>query len=394
MSVEVRPMREEDREASVRIHAQAFNVGPHRLERQRRLALSEGFVITEGGVVRGGLRVNRVAQLFGGRAVSSAIVTAVKIAPEARGKGLAATLLREVIQALAGEGRALSTLFPSSPGLYRRVGYETAGATLRYRARPEWLVLPRGESLETWPADRRREMVECYGRFARRQAGLVDRDDGWWSERVFDPFLDRQPWTFGLERAGRLAGYLVCFDEPDPRAELPFASQRHCIDFIWEDGAAAAALLGFLGGQGPLVSAVTWPGPAHDPIGAIVAGAPLVATEFHPWMARLLDARSALGQRGYPETLAGSVTFRLTDDLLPANRAVLQVELAAGRAAVTPADRADLEIDIRGLAALFTGWSRPAELACLGLVRGGTAREVDFLAAAFAGPSPWMLDVV
>jgi predicted acetyltransferase len=61
---------------------------------------------------------------------------------------------------------------------------------------------------------------------------------------------------------------------------------------------------------------------------------------------------------------------------------------------VTPADRADLEIDIRGLAALFTGWSRPAELACLGLVRGGTAREVDFLAAAFAGPSPWMLDVV
>jgi predicted acetyltransferase len=393
MSVEVRPMREEDREAVVRIHAQAFNVGLHRLERQRRLALSEGFVITEDGVVRGGLRVNRVGQFFGGSVVPSAIITAVKIAPEARGRGLALTLMREVVRVLAAEGSPLSALYPSSPGLYRRVGYETAGATLRYRARPQWLARRAAEQLEVWPAARRAELIDCYGRFARTQAGLLHRDDAWWSERVFNPFLDREPWAFGLERAGRVAGYLVCFDEADPRAELPFASQRNCIDFVWED-AAAAALLGFLGGQGPLVSAVTWPGPTHDPLGAVISGAPLVASEFHPWMARLLDVRAALAHRGYPETLAGAVAFAVVDDLLPANQAALRIELAGGRAVATTAEHADLQVDVRGLAALFTGWSGPAELARLGLLRGGTARDRDLVGAAFAGPSPWMVDVV
>jgi len=129
MSVEVRPMEERDRDRIVAIHRQAFQVPEFRLVRQRTLPLDRGWVITENGVVVGGLRVETVGQYFGGRVVPSAVITAVKLAAEARGKGLGGKLIGEVVRALAAQGIALSTLYPSSPALYRRRVMKSPGCT-------------------------------------------------------------------------------------------------------------------------------------------------------------------------------------------------------------------------------------------------------------------------
>src|SRR6185436_7073115 len=115
MTVEVRPMEERDRDRVVALHAQAFQVPEYRLARQRNMALDKGWVITRHGDVVGGLRVDLVGQFFGGRSVPCAVITAVKLAPEARGAGLGRALMTEVVRALSAKGVTLSTLYPSGP---------------------------------------------------------------------------------------------------------------------------------------------------------------------------------------------------------------------------------------------------------------------------------------
>ena len=51
-----------------------------------------------------------------------------------------------------------------------------------------------------------------------------------------------------------------------------------------------------------------------------------------------------------------------------------------------------LRLEIGAFSALYTGWATPATLMRAGLLAGGTDAERAALGAAFAGPTPWMLD--
>lgn len=394
MSTEVRPMEERDRERVVAIHAQAFQVPEYRLVRQRTLPLDRGWVVTHDGRVVGGLRVDTLGQFFGGCSVSSAIITAVKIAAEAKGRGLGRALMTEVVRALAARGNALSTLYPSSPALYRRVGYETAGMHVRYRLPISRLGQSRTGELEEWGTDLPDEVRRCYRSFAERHSGLVDRDDTWWQEWIVDPYLDRPTYRYLLRDDEGVAGYLAFGQAPDPRSDMPYVSALACTDFIWRDPAAARAGLGFLGAQGPLISSASWPGPAVDPLVSLLDTPPLVASSFH-WMTRLLDVPAALAARGYAAEVDDRITMRIVDETVAANAGTFELEVTSGRAAVARREGpGDCTIDAGGLASLFTGWLGAADLARLGRLEVNDPRVLHRLDAIFAGPVPWLVELV
>ncbi|MGE0555269.1 MAG: enhanced intracellular survival protein Eis [Gemmatimonadales bacterium] len=394
MSTEVRPMEERDRERVVAIHAQAFQVPEYRLIRQRTLPLERGWVVTQHGRVVGGLRVDTLGQFFGGRSVSSAIITAVKIAAEAKGKGLGRALTTEVVRALAARGIALSTLYPSSPALYRRVGYGTAGMHVRYRLPITRLGQSRTGQLEEWGTEVPDEVRRCYRRFAGRHSGLVDRDDTWWQEWIVDPYLDRPTYRYLVRGDEGVAGYLVFGQSPDPRGDLPYVSTVSCTDFVWLDPAAARAGLGFLGAQGPLISSASWPGPVVDPLVSLLDTPPLVASSFH-WMTRLLDVPAALAARGYSADVDDRISVRVVDETMAANAGTFQLEVRNGRAAVSRGEGpVDCTIDVGGLAPLYTGWLGAADLARLGRLEANDPRVLQRLDAIFAGPVPWLVELV
>jgi predicted acetyltransferase len=67
------------------------------------------------------------------------------------------------------------------------------------------------------------------------------------------------------------------------------------------------------------------------------------------------------------------------------------LELASGKARVTRGGSGRIQLDVRALAAVFSGFSHPSEMQAAGLL-SADANDVARLGAVFAGPSPYLQD--
>ena len=77
--------------------------------------------------ILGGMGILDLGQWFGGNIVRTGAVTSVGVAPEGRGIGAASVLLRNSLSEMYELAIPISTLFPSSTGVYRSFGYERSG---------------------------------------------------------------------------------------------------------------------------------------------------------------------------------------------------------------------------------------------------------------------------
>ena len=109
------------------------------------------------------------------------------------------------------------------------------------------------------------------------------------------------------------------------------------------------------------------------------------------WMVRILDVARALEARGFPPDLECELSLDVRDDVLPHNAQRFVLEVCKGRGRVRKGGRGKLRIDVRGLAALYTGHWLPADLVAVGLL-DGPERDCATASTLFAGPAPWMPD--
>jgi predicted acetyltransferase len=117
------------------------------------------------------------------------------------------------------------------------------------------------------------------------------------------------------------------------------------------------------------------------------------------WMTRVVDAPRAVTARGFPVGLEVEVPLRLRDPVATRNDGsfVLSVQKGQGellRCESSAPDRAAAgpELGIGAFASLYTGWATSADLTRAGLLEGGTGAACAALDAAFAGPTPCLLD--
>ena len=327
---------------------------PERIAIAGNYPLEQGWVVEDEGAVQGSLRVQKLGQFFGGRAVPCAAVSSVKVAAEARGRGYGGALLERVLEALRDEGVAVASLFPAHGGVYRRYGWEFAFGYLR-RALPitelAWRPPADGEDVSVTPfEDGDLEAVAAFYRSrAARENGPFDRDEAWWEERLLAPSFGRTPYRYVAKSGGRVCGYMLYTHEP-ASGTLPYGFDLDCRDFYWDGPAALAALLDFVRSHAGMGQRLLWPGPPADPIELVLTGiAPTVARRM-AGMFRLVDVPGALAARGYPEGLEAELRLCIEDDVLPANAGPIAVRIADGRARVSgpardgsaaePADRA------------------------------------------------------
>lgn len=328
-----------------------------------------------------------MGQWFGGRRVSCAGIAAVGVRPEERGRGHARRVMRCALAELAERQFALSALYPATLTLYRGLGFETAGG--RYEVRVPCSALATSARVEhVVPIADANDaaMRACYARVARASNGWLDRHEALWIRlpelrgEVRDGYAVR-----GADDSVR--GYVWLAR----RAGTNLRQELTCADFVAEDADAARTLFGFLAAHRSLAGDIAWFGGAADFLRDALPEIAWKQTLHLPWMLRIVDVRRALEERGYSTAVRARVDLEVRDELLGTNHGRFRVEVEAGRAHVHPGGEGRVRLDVRDLAAIYTGHTSAANRARLGSLVGDP-RDVDLLSGMFAGEAPAMPD--
>ena len=308
----------------------------------------------------------------------------VGIEPEHRAGGMATALMRSVVEELQANGCALSTLYPATQPVYRRVGYELAGSYLNWSVSSE-LIDTRDRELDIELTDDRATFVDLYSARARTTHGNLDRSEWYW-DRVLEPPKTTQH-RYVVKGPDGPEGY-VLFTQPTPSGWKYDLALR---DVVALTPRAARRLWTFFADHRSFAAKVKWTGPAGDPFTLALREQSWDLDRSWSWMLRIVDVERALTERGYAATLETELTLAIVDDLLPANNATFTLGVSGGKGSVSRDGKSDLKIDIRGLAPLYTSFMTADDLKVAGYIEGPD-EALSRATAIFAGGAPWLAD--
>lgn len=343
-----------------------------------------------GDEVVGGLGVLYFGQWFGGRSVPSAGISVVSMAPHQRGTGVATEMMRTAVRQLADEGVPLSVLFPSTYGLYRKAGYETAGSRIGYKLNPEVLgrLRPQREMRFMRPEDRE-HVIAIHNERSARHNGMLDRSALEWDRILtFPPTMTVYRYVVeGRSKKRPIDGYVIYTQQSQPRS----AYQILVRDWAAATPHAAKTILAWAASHTTMVDKIIFESGPRDLI-TLQGPEEDLSVEYRVhWMLRVLNVAAALEARGYPAGVKAEIHLQIDDDLLKHNRGKFVLTVADGRATVRKGGKGDLQLDVRAFASMYASFLSPLELELMGCVSG----KADTLALAttvFSGPVPWMND--
>ncbi len=344
--------------------------------------------LERGGRVCGGLLEIPMGQFFGGRSVSTMGVAGVGIVPEERGRGVATHLMLSMLREARARGFALSTLYPATVSLYRKAGYERAGARFSVSLDPRTLEIARVPEMTLREVSGTPEdVMALYVATARRSPGYLDRGPYVWS-RVAKP-RGLVTKTFTASHGDSLEGYVVL-----SHTMHDGASSVSVIDIAAASSRAARALLRLLAEYRSLATLVKWHGGPSDLITNLLPERHTKVEIVDYFMVRVVDVSRALSLRGWPRGTSGTLTLELDDASLPENSGTFAVTLEDGRAHVAAgsANGPRIKTTERGLAALYTGYGQAHVLAEAGWLEASEEAQA-MLDAWFGGPLPTMRDM-
>ena len=340
------------------------------------------------GRLVGGLVMIPMGQWFGGRSVPLLGLAGVAVAASARGSGVAFSMVSQALREARERGLALSALFPSTQALYRKLGYEVAGAYCRVELRlGECPRFRRELELEDAEPGDQAEIERLYAIVAGERPGYLDRGPYIWGrvrEHAGAP-------THGVvvRSAAGLEGY--AFLGHGPASE----EQRHSLrltDFVSVSASATRCLLDFLACHRSVAQAARWFGGATDQRLLLLPDKIYKVTVDAYWMSRIIDVARALELRGYPADLECELELTVDDELLPENTGSYRLSISRGAASVTRVARAGgARLDVRALSALYTGFLPPRELARAGVLESDE-RSLSMLGSIFGGAAPALSD--
>lgn len=376
-----RPTSDDEVKALDRILMTSFSITHSWSEWMDRLGRENLRVFEENGRIIGGVGFYRMGQWFGGKSVPLGGLAGVGIAPESRGHGRAAKMCGQLLLELAEEGVPLAGLYASTATLYRSIGFEQAGTKITYRNTTDKFGKGRHDLACREVDPRQWEIFKpLYDARARSWTGHLDRTRGIW-ERIVTPRPGTQMYAYAF--GDPLEGYAVI-------QQVPLETRWFDIylrDCQLTTPAAAKRFVALMNDLRALTRHVTWTGIGNDPIISLLPEQTQEVMGNERWMLRILDVQKALESRGYlPFT--GEVHLRIRDKLIAKNDGAFVLRVDRGTAHVERGGRGDVALDIRALAAMYSGFAHPYAMRAAGLLEG----DASMLATIFSGPEPWCCD--
>lgn len=348
-------------------------------------------VARRGGRIVAAVTHLRFAQWWGGRAVPMGGIAGVNVAPEARGSGLARTLLRVAFDEMRAEGTPISTLYPTTGTLYRSVGYGWGGewavsslplSMLPERADPHVEIVP----VDPQPGPAAMAVYDLVG--ARSPGWLARNPEAWAFVDAAQRRSGTPRYAYEARRGDQVVGYTSYQAIPAERAG--FLVQ---VDELFAaDGGAMATLLALHAGNTTMADELHTRVPVRSLLPHLRHAQRARRVRDWWWMSRLVDLPGAFAARGWPPAVSAEVHLRVADDDIRANDGPWVLTVADGVGRLERGGTGRIRVDVADLATVFTGAMDPFTLAAEGLLPG--AREVDLLAlaAAVAGPPPTLPD--
>jgi predicted acetyltransferase len=336
-----------------------------------------------------------------GNRVDQLGVLGVAVAPEARGKGLARTLMAEAIRAMHADRVPLSVLYSAMHPLYRGVGYELAGilcaASIPAALFPKAPHPDPGSWREATPDDHP-AIESLYDAYARTNNGMLARSGYTW-QRI-------------REREGKAVGFIHTDADGTPDAYTYLVQKKWAepidttgtaagarmtlTDLAWVSPAGLAALCDFLRGYTSVVGTIETNLPPPSPHLAARPPWGYAMKILNSFFVRITHPEAALLARGYSPAVTAAVTLDITDDTVPENTGRWTLAINAGTPTVertTTPTAHTLAINIRDLAPLYTGYTTPRVLRDAGRARCDDT-TADLAAGIFATPTvPAMTDM-
>lgn len=342
---------------------------------------------SQGGEVVGGLILLPMGQFFGGRSVKMGGFAAVGVASHARGRGIATQLMEAGLRDLDAQGFALAGLYPATQTLYRKVGFEQAGA--RYDIKGPLWALPRGSRelpMRPLRGDDLPVVQRLYTEQARHTPGYLDRGRYIWN-RVQN--LRGTPASgYVVEERGEVTGYAFVIRNRKPN----FHYDLMLTDWGAKTPGAMRRLIEFFRDHGSMAEDLTFYGSESSPLLLMLEEPRFTATVNLWWMTRILDVIAALTARGYPALPHTELHLEVRDELFRKNNGRFVLEVSGGEARVSPGGTGALSCDIRALVPLYTGHRSASALAGIGAI-SATADALATANALFAGPAPSIADM-
>lgn len=322
-------------------------------------------------------------QWWGGRRVPMGGLAGVAVHPHARGQGAAAGLVRRLLGQMRAGGLPVSALFPTAPGIYRRLGWEVVGA-LEDTVLPTSVLRGAGDvadaTVRTAGPDDSSALAALWQQHGVTTPGALTRDG---------PSFPRGPEQLLTgdvvalaEQDGRATGYLAY----DRGSGYGAASELHVRDLVALTPAALSVLLRSLGSWDAVAATVRWTGPLAE-AGLLLRATLPPPVRSRPWMLRVNDAVAAVAARGFRPEVAAQAAFTLVDGVVPGHEGAWQLTVQGGAGRLDRTARGAPRLDVRGLALLYAGAADTNRLLRAGLLEAPVP-GLD----VFAGPAPVLLD--
>lgn len=334
--------------------------------------------------VIGGLAVISMGQWYAGQRVPMAGIASVSIAPEYRGSRAAISLMQHTLNELYSKEVPISVLYPAAQRLYRQVGYEQGGHFCGWEILSDKIQV-REQPLPFVPVPSDCEvLLELYQQQARVTNGFLERHQAIW-QQVSIP-------------KEREIFYAYLLGNPEPQGYIIFSQHRTANssllivkDWVVLTSEAGRSFWAFLANHRSQIEKVQWRGAAIDSLTLLLPEQKAEPRFVNRWLLRLIDVGKALEKRGYAPGVEAELHLEVRDDLLIGNNSKFILSVSNGRGEVARGGKGELQLDVRGLAPLYTGLFTPYQLQLAGQLEA-TEAVIATATRIFAGASPWMPD--
>jgi predicted acetyltransferase len=374
------------------ILSQCFNGSPNDWPYYLNTIGQENFrVIHRSGEILGGLAILQMGQWFGSQAVPMAGIASVGVPPEYRGTGVAAELLTGMLKELQAKEVPLSALYAATQGPYRKVGYEQAGTSCHWelplktidlgfdkasmrelRALPMQAVVPLRQEI----------FHPLYQQWAIQHNGNLNRHPVMW-KLLIEPNMEEAIYAYLIGSQTQPEGYVIFSQGREQQLLIR--------DLVVLTPAAGRRLWVFLADHRSMFQTVRWRSCSLDPLLLLLSEQTDQIHRLERWLLRIVDVSKALERRGYPAQIEAELHIEIQDHVLLENNGKFVLNVSRGLGEVTRGGRGDLQLDIRGLAPLYTGLFTPDQLQRAGQI-SGTHEALAVAAQIFTGSEPWMSD--